>query len=47
MGIVITIIVAILLLGLVFKLLKIAVVAALIVGGLMLVQKKFGGKRLK
>ncbi len=47
MGIILTIIIAILLLGLVFKLLKIAIVVALVVGGFMLIQNKFGGKRLK
>ena len=47
MGLVIGIIIAILLVGLFFKLLKLAILIALVVGGLMLVQQKFGGKQLK
>ena len=39
--------VALVLVVVAWKLLKIAIVIALIVGGLMLVQNKFGGKRLK
>ena len=47
MGLIIGIIIVILLRGLFFKLLKIAIVIALVVGGLMLVQNNFGGNRLK
>jgi hypothetical protein len=47
MGLIIGIIIVILLLGLFFKLLKIAIIVALVIGGFMLVQNKFGGKRLK
>jgi hypothetical protein len=47
MGLIIGIIIAILVLGVLFKLLKLAIILALVVGGLMLVQQKFGGKRLK
>ena len=41
-GLVVAVIVGILLIGLVLKLLKFAIIVALIVGGVMLVQKKFG-----
>ena len=47
MGFVIVIIVAILLVGLLFKLLKVAIILALGVGVVMLAQKHFGTKRLK
>ena len=40
-------IIAILLIGLILKLLKLAIIIALVVGGLMLVQSKFGNKRIK
>ena len=46
-GLIVAVIVGILLIGLVLKLLKIAIIVALVVGGLMLVQNKFGTKRLK
>jgi hypothetical protein len=46
-GIIIAVIIGILLIGLVLKLLKVAIVVALIVGGLMLVQNKFGTRRIK
>ena len=46
-GLIIAVIVGILLIGLVLKLLKFAIIVALVVGGLMLVQNKFGTKRLK
>ena len=46
-GIVIVVIIGILLLGLAFKLLKVALVVAAVVGVAMLVQHKFGNKRLK
>ena len=46
-GIVIAVIIGILLLGLVFKLLKIAIIIALAVGLVMVAQNYFGPKRLK
>ncbi len=46
-GLIIGIVVAILLIGLVLKVLKIAIIAALVVGGFMLVQSKLGTKRIK
>ena len=46
-GLIIAVIVGILLIGLVFKLLKLAIVVALVVGGLMLAQKHFGQKRIR
>ena len=46
-GIIIAVIVGILLLGVVLKLLKFAIIVALVVGGLMLAQNKFGQKRIK
>jgi hypothetical protein len=46
-GLVIAVIVGILLIGLVFKLLKLAIVIALAVGAVMLAQKYFGQKRIK
>ena len=46
-GIIIAVIMGILLLGVLFKLLKIAVILALIVGGVMLVQNKLGTKRIR
>jgi len=39
--------IAILLVGLILKLLKVAIIVALVVGGLMLAQKHFGQKRIK
>ena len=47
MAFVVGIIVVILLMGLLFKLLKLAIVIALGVGVVMLAQNYFGGKRLK
>jgi len=47
LGIIIAVIIGILLIGLVLKLLKFAIIIALVVGGLMVVQNKFGTKRLK
>jgi hypothetical protein len=44
-GIIIAVIVGILLLGVLFKLLKIAIILALIVGGVMFVQNKLGRNR--
>jgi hypothetical protein len=41
-GIIIAVVIGILLIGLVLKLLKIAIVIALVVGALMLVQNKLG-----
>jgi hypothetical protein len=46
-GLIVAVIVGILLIGLVLKLLKIAIIVALVVGGLMLAQKHFGQKRSK
>jgi hypothetical protein len=46
-GLIIAVILGILLIGLVLKLLKFAIIVALVVGGLMLLQDKFGTKRLK
>ena len=46
-GIVIAVIVGILLLGVVFKLLKLALIVAVVAGVAMLVHNKFGNKRLK
>ncbi len=46
-GIIIFVIIAILLVGLLFKVLKIAIIVALLVGGVMLFKTKFGPKRLK
>ena len=43
-GVIIAVIIGILLIGLVFKLLKIAIVLALIVGGVMFVQNKLGSQ---
>ena len=46
-GIVIAIIIGILLIGVVLKLLKIAIILALAIGLVMFAQNKFGTKRLK
>ena len=46
-GFIVAVVVGILLIGLLLKLLKFAIIVALVVGGLMLVQNKFGTKRLK
>ena len=46
-GIVIAVVIGILLLGLLFKLIKVAIVLALCVGGFMLVANMLGKKRLK
>ena len=46
-GIVIVVIIGVLLLGVVFKLLKLALIVAIVVGVGMLVHNKFGNKRLK
>ena len=46
-GMIIAVILGILLIGLVLKLLKFAIFIALIVGGVMLAQNKFGQKRIK
>ncbi len=46
-GIIIAVILAILLIGVVLKLIKFAVIVALCVGAYMLVQNKFGAKRIK
>ena len=46
-GIIFAVIVGILVIGLVLKIVKIAVILALAVGIVMLAQNKFGAKRLK
>ena len=46
-GIIIAVVIGILLIGLVFKLLKVAILVALAVGVVMLAQNYFGQKRLK
>jgi hypothetical protein len=46
-GLIIAVIIGILLIGLVLKLIKFAIIIALVVGGLMLAQNKFGNKRIK
>ena len=46
-GLIIAVIIGILLIGLVLKIIKIAVILALGVGIVMLAQNKFGNKRLK
>jgi len=46
-GIIIAVVIGIILLGLVFKILKIAIIAALLVGGFLVIQDKFGTKRIK
>jgi hypothetical protein len=46
-GIIIAVILAILLLGVIFKLLKIAIILALAVGIIMIAQDRFGTKRIK
>jgi len=46
-GIIIAVVIGIILLGLVFKILKLAIIAALAVGLFMLAQNKFGTKRIK
>jgi hypothetical protein len=44
-GIIIAVIIGIILLGLVFKLLKLAIIVALVIGGVMLAQKYLGNDR--
>ena len=46
-GIIIAVIIGILLIGLVLKLLKIAIIVAVAVGIVMFAQSKFGGKRIR
>ena len=46
-GLIIAVIIGILLIGLVLKIIKIAIILALGVGIVMLAQNKFGNKRLK
>jgi hypothetical protein len=46
-GIIVAVVIGILLIGLLLKVIKIAIILALIVGGVMLVQNKFGTKRIK
>jgi hypothetical protein len=46
-GIIIAVIIGIILIGIVLKLLKVAIILALAIGIVMLVQNNFGPKRLK
>jgi hypothetical protein len=46
-GIVIAVIIGILLIGLILKILKVAIILAICVGIVMFAQNKFGTKRLK
>jgi hypothetical protein len=46
-GIIIAVVIGILLIGVVLKILKVAIILALVVGGAMLLQNKFGQKRIK
>ena len=46
-GIIIAVVIGIILLGLVFKILKLAIIVALAVGLVMLAQNRFGTKRIK
>jgi len=45
LGIILAIIIGIILLGVVFKLIKLAIIVALVIGGLMLAQKYLGNDR--
>ncbi len=47
LGLIIAVIIGILLVGLLLKIIKIAIILALAVGIVMLAQSKFGTKRLK
>ena len=47
MGLIVAVILAILLFGVILKIVKIAIILALCVGAYMLVQNKLGAKRLK
>ncbi|MES2136192.1 MAG: hypothetical protein V4502_03920 [Pseudomonadota bacterium] len=47
LGLIIAVIIGILLIGLVLKIIKIAIIVALAVGIAMLAQNKFGTKRIK
>ena len=46
-GIIIAVVIGIILLGIVFKVLKLAIIVALVVGGFMFIQNKLGTKRIK
>ena len=46
-GIIIAVVIGVLLIGVVLKILKVAIILALVVGGAMLLQNKFGQKRIK
>ena len=46
-GLIVAVILGILLIGVVLKILKIAIIIALVIGGLMLLQNKFGTKRIR
>ena len=46
-GLIVAVIIGILLIGLLLKIIKIAIILALAVGIVMLAQNKFGGKRIR
>jgi hypothetical protein len=46
-GLIIAVVIGIILIGLILKLIKLAIIVALVVGGLMLAQNYFGQKRIK
>jgi hypothetical protein len=46
-GLIIAVIIGILLIGVVLKIIKLAIIIALVVGGAMLLQKHFGQKRIR
>ena len=46
-GLIIAVIIGILVIGLLLKIIKLAIIIALVVGGLMLAQNYFGQKRIK
>ena len=46
-GLIIAVVIGILLIGVVLNVINLAIIVALVVGGLMLAQKHFGQKRIK
>jgi hypothetical protein len=46
-GLIIAVILGILLIGLLLKIIKFAIIAALVIGGVMFLQNKLGGKRIR
>jgi hypothetical protein len=46
-GLIIAVVIGIILIGLILKLIKLAIIVALVVGGLMLAKNYFGQKRIK